>query len=49
MSVAEMILQKVQTLPVDKQQEVLDFVESLQPKEPTTPPQPLKGSCARPG
>ena len=32
MSVAQLVLEKLRTLPVEKQQEVLDFVEFLQQK-----------------
>jgi hypothetical protein len=40
MSTEQTILEKIRQLPPDKQQEVLDFVESLQQK--TTQKQPLR-------
>lgn len=34
MSIEQTVLEKLKTLPIDKQQEVLDFVEFLQSKTP---------------
>ncbi|OWY68741.1 hypothetical protein B7486_24695 [cyanobacterium TDX16] len=34
MSIEQIVLEKLKTLPIDKQQEVLDFVEFLQSKTP---------------
>jgi len=47
MSITEAVMEKLETLPLEKQQEVLDFVESLQSKlsnslSPLMPePQPI--------
>ncbi|MBX3296442.1 MAG: DUF2281 domain-containing protein [Acidobacteria bacterium] len=47
MTVKEAVLEKLETLPVAKQQEVLDFVEFLESKQPARKPRrSLKGSLA---
>lgn len=47
MSIDEEVLGKLQALPPDKQQEVLDFVEFLGGKgRPMNPKQRLRGLCA---
>ena len=47
MTVKEAVLEKLETLPVAKQQEVLDFVEFLESKQPVrNPRRSLKGSLA---
>jgi hypothetical protein len=44
MSIGEIVSEKIQLLPPDKQQEVLDFVEFLaRPKLPASSPRRLKG------
>jgi len=45
MSIKEAILEKLETLPVDKQQRVLEFAQSLE-ETPAQPRQPLKGILA---
>ncbi|HJY82563.1 MAG TPA: DUF2281 domain-containing protein [Candidatus Binatia bacterium] len=47
MSIEQSVLEKMQTLPPDKQQEVLDFVEFLQHKSSAKQPRrSLKGLWA---
>lgn len=47
MSVERLVLDKLQSLPPDKQQEVLDFVEFLEQKStPKRPRRSLKGLWA---
>lgn len=47
MSVERLVLDKLQNLPPDKQQEVLDFVEFLEQKStPNRPRRSLKGLWA---
>jgi galactose-1-phosphate uridylyltransferase len=41
MKIPELVLEKLRDLPLDKQQAVLEFVESL--RENGTPAKPLKG------
>ena len=40
MTIAQSVLEKVQALPPEKQQEVLDFVEFLEHKTAGAPPSP---------
>lgn len=47
MSIEEAVLEKLRALPVDKKQEVLDFVEFLERKRPAPRPRrSVKGLCA---
>ena len=47
MTVKEAVLEKLEALPAVKQQEVLDFVEFLEAKQPARKPRrSLKGSLA---
>ena len=47
MSIEEAVVEKLRALPVDKQQEVLDFVEFLQGRSVVRAPlRSLKGLCA---
>ena len=47
MTLEEAVLQTLRELPVDQQQEVLDFAQYLkQKKQPKPPKQSLKGLCA---
>lgn len=47
MTVKEAVLEKLETLPAVKQQEVLDFVEFLEARQPARKPRrSLKGSLA---
>jgi hypothetical protein len=47
MSIEEAVMEKLRNLPVDKQQEVLDFVEFLSTKKgQPRPRRSLKGLCA---
>lgn len=47
MTVKEVVLEKLETLPAGKQQEVLDFIEFLEAKQPSRKPRrSLQGSLA---
>ena len=47
MNLEEAVLDKLRALPPDKQQEVLDFAEFIQQKNPTKKPlKSVKGLCA---
>jgi hypothetical protein len=48
MSVEDAVMENLRQLPVDKQQEVLDFVRFLRQQSPSVSPrQPLKGMWSR--
>ncbi|WP_017317710.1 DUF2281 domain-containing protein [Mastigocladopsis repens] len=47
MSIEEAIIENLRALPLEKQQEVLDFVEFLKAKRlPKVAPRSIKGLCA---
>ncbi|MGF1602453.1 MAG: DUF2281 domain-containing protein [Thermosynechococcaceae cyanobacterium] len=46
MTLSQAVLEKIQALPVDKQQQVLDFIEHLQQPSDQKPQKSLKGLWA---